>query len=1410
MIRRPNPRPLPLDEDRIDRFMGDLMVRLRSRLQKDSMRHSPLYGRWLFDLDVPATDPLVRRIRTGESRAVIVRLSSEPTATELIAPCARTVVLAVPILRIVLNGRYSPVEIEARWKETEDQIRDRLSHELRHLSQETPWPPPMDIYASEQSFRTYLYHPAEIEARIGNVVVEVTRAAKACDVATFASRGDLLDHLLQQSKTWRLLQKHGLTEANERKVRRAVYTAVEPTLATLKTAPMRLDNPRPIPLDEAALRDDAEAIVAKIHREAEDILAARKADHQRLDWPLEPTRANVAIFHHPMKAKAITGDRRIDRTVARVRIVPSRSRQVIVAGSASLFRGRDGTSKPEGRVELLVSANMTPDELLQASSGGQYSAAFEQVLRVLRHEMTHVGDWKIETGPSYQASADNRVDDLREYYNDPLEVRAFTREVADDVKHYVSMNVDTVRPRDLFDRALESSSTWTRMQPYLTPENQKRVLRVAYRAVEDERQPALERRRALRKMEEEMRGGRRENPILVRGPWQDYGRAVKGVLWENTAILSDAGYDAGWNDGGCFIAARALADVTGGEISMIVGAHRKQAELVHHVVVAVPGGYLDGDGFSTNGTLLRRWRTTEGVANAKIEPLDEARVKREGELVCPPRAVAALKRVLPKPPEKVRRQNPAFTREDAKRLGLRFDVRAREDAEDMGFSYPGTRVIAVILNDNGEEVARVEALRGEHDNARAPEAETDDLIDTVAERLSSEDYDLSDADPRDIEMAVGSEIENRRLHLDRSRLAPEVLRRARNRTRRENPMPIFTSPEDQDIAETLRREELAEFQRVIGPWNKRHAELEAERPDLVDYMEEVDQAARENAYETIRGEGSRAGQMHPEWWGLMVASCETTAQSVADEWRGTPISIDDQNLVAAHLTARPDEGPFQKLERYESEGIEPPADLVKRARQKVAERRAAEEKKAKLAERRAAKRGSTRRDNPSCQDCIVHEVFPDDMPRRENPARPRPDDYTFGDLVGCAAIVKTKRTGQYGGVYVSEDPDAGAWSSVCEGHGTVVALDTLAAARTSAADTTNFCDGCRDDLPPDPVGIENAKAEIEKERAKRRTPAGKLGLAPESVELLEKFRGAPQWSAVASIPHPLFRVLLRKGLLTEKPHEGRWLYTLTPKGADVLAQIGGARRENPTPRGQKTKRVENPTKHLFVRVGSKPEEDLRRGVSYPMGQFGEPDVAHEGLSGYRATDIDEIDEALARLHDRMGIEGPYADRTGRLVPMFVSVYEGIEVGTGPDGESLFRPSRLIVAVPLSPRSSTSTRDRVVKAVMDRVRRGNPTHHALPLAEVKRWRALAARSGVSEVARGPSGFLRQYEAAKGRLDRLSPEWRAKREAFLARHLAEVERRGEPMFKDGMPTRHHLALIMWAYSPEPSRLAKTRAA
>jgi len=123
---------------------------------------------------------------------------------------------------------------------------------------------------------------------------------------------------------------------------------------------------------------------------------------------------------------------------------------------------------------------------------------------------------------------------------------------------------------------------------------------------------------------------------------------------------------------------------------------------------------------------------------------------------------------------------------------------------------------------------------------------------------------------------------------------------------------------------------------------------------------------------------------------------------------------------------------------------------------------------------------------------------------------------------------------------------------------------------------------------------------------------------------------------------------------------------------------------------------------IYVRIGSKPESDLHRGYSYPMGQFDEADAAHVGLSGYGGDG--DLEDALLDLDRRMGISGWYEDRDRKRVPMFVAVYLGQYRDRGPDGESLFSPTALVVAVPThSEQDAESMIRRVVLATARQLR-----------------------------------------------------------------------------------------------------------
>lgn len=90
---------------------------------------------------------------------------------------------------------------------------------------------------------------------------------------------------------------------------------------------------------------------------------------------------------------------------------------------------------------------------------------------------------------------------------------------------------------------------------------------------------------------------------------------------------------------------------------------------------------------------------------------------------------------------------------------------------------------------------------------------------------------------------------------------------------------------------------------------------------------------------------------------------------------------------------------------------------------------------------------------------------------------------------------------------------------------------------------------------------------------------------------------------------------------------------------------------------------------------------------------------------------------------------------------------------------------------------------------------------LSYSQAHAYESEASRKRVSSVARGSKGFMREYQragSARAMRDRPLPPgvvggatWGQKRDAFVARHLAQYLRD---------PTRRRfLALAMWAYRP-----------
>tara|TARA_Y100000389_G_scaffold190863_1_gene216228 strand:- start:552 stop:881 length:330 start_codon:yes stop_codon:yes gene_type:complete len=102
---------------------------------------------------------------------------------------------------------------------------------------------------------------------------------------------------------------------------------------------------------------------------------------------------------------------------------------------------------------------------------------------------------------------------------------------------------------------------------------------------------------------------------------------------------------------------------------------------------------------------------------------------------------------------------------------------------------------------------------------------------------------------------------------------------------------------------------------------------------------------------------------------------------------------------------------------------------------------------------------------------------------------------------------------------------------------------------------------------------------------------------------------------------------------------------------------------------------------------------------------------------------------------------------------------------------------------------------------------------LSLATIKRYEKLANAYNVSRVCRGldkstktNEGFLVVYkkikdsEKLKHVLATKNTTWDSYRRNVIKAKLAQMQKNKIPLYIDGIPSKMHTILIMWAYSPD----------
>lgn len=232
-------------------------------------------------------------------------------------------------------------------------------------------------------------------------------------------------------------------------------------------------NPRPIPLDEKAIEDLLDRLYFRLGEKAERYGAAKANP----DGP-PIVAAKSTIWVKP-----------VNRHVEQVTVV------LTVAPDVIRLVGGGGYGHSQGVPVVVVAMNGRYPWTALADEG----ITRRDLRHVLRHELTHAVDTQGPKSATLRGGerrglalpTGEEFDDLAAYYNDPREVRAYLREMFDELRPNVAKIMRSPLGREwglggTVSRMLNTNETWGQVSPHLTPANRRRILRGLVRAFQDE------------------------------------------------------------------------------------------------------------------------------------------------------------------------------------------------------------------------------------------------------------------------------------------------------------------------------------------------------------------------------------------------------------------------------------------------------------------------------------------------------------------------------------------------------------------------------------------------------------------------------------------------------------------------------------------------------------------------------------------------------------------------------------------------------------------------------------------------------------------------------------------------------------------------------------------------------------
>lgn len=269
------------------------------------------------------------------------------------------------------------------------------------------------------------------------------------------------------------------------------------------TPHVRQRNPRMIPLEapneELAYVDVAGKVIERMHRYL-------SAEAERTGDAPFGTRGELPLPAYRFFVKPLVGPNAGEEEAVFVRVeaAVSPSPHYLAGAWTSRLRLFSGDNLVvfvlNGRYSARALAEATRPRPVTSSQRSRWhlppvdgvspigAPIFDSLFTSLRHEITHMIDPARDF--RHERAYDPKSDTLRDYYNSAPEVRAWGREVVDDVLRFLAQRDDvfdaTKMPEpERVKRAIAQSPTWATVKDVLTPANAKRVLAAAYRAAQE-------------------------------------------------------------------------------------------------------------------------------------------------------------------------------------------------------------------------------------------------------------------------------------------------------------------------------------------------------------------------------------------------------------------------------------------------------------------------------------------------------------------------------------------------------------------------------------------------------------------------------------------------------------------------------------------------------------------------------------------------------------------------------------------------------------------------------------------------------------------------------------------------------------------------------------------------------------